>query len=49
MTILFPLINQVTKLAATHRLVVLQRQAPQTQTVAKMVEVPPMPFVDGIL
>ena len=38
-TTLFPSINQVTKFAATHRPVVLQRQVSQLQTVAKTLEV----------
>ena len=45
----FPSINQVTKLAATHQAVVLQRQVPQLQNVAKTVEVPPVPFIGRIV
>ena len=35
-----PSINQVTKLAAIHRPVVMQRQVPQIRTVLKTVEIP---------
>ena len=48
-TTLFPSINQVTKFAATHRPVVLQRQVPQLQTVAKTLEVSPVPFVNRVV
>ena len=44
-TTLFPSINQVTKFAATHRPVVLERQVPQLQTAAKTLEAPPVPFI----
>ena len=36
----FPSSNQVTKLAAIHRPVVMQRQVPQIRTVLKTVEIP---------
>ena len=49
MTILFPLINQVTKLAATHRPVVLQRQVLQIQTVLKTVKAPLTQFIDKVV
>ena len=48
-TTLFPSINQVTKLAAIHRPVVLQRQVPQIRTVLKTVEIPPAKFVDRVV
>ena len=46
---LFPSINQVTKFAAIHRLVVLQRQVPQFLTVAKVVEVPLAQLIGKIM
>ena len=45
----FPSINQVTKLAAIHRPVVMQRQVPQIRTVLKTVEIPPANFVDRVV
>ena len=49
MTILFPMINQVTKLAETHRPVVLQRQVLQIQTVLKTVKAPLTQFIDKVV
>ena len=43
MTTSFPSINQVTKLAATHRPVVMQRKVPQIRTVLKTVELRRIP------
>ena len=42
----FSSINQVTKLAATHRPVVLQRQVPRIQTVLKAVKAPLAQFIN---
>ena len=43
MTTSFPSINQVTKLAATHMPVVMQRKVPQIRTVLKTVELRRIP------
>ena len=43
LTTSFPSINQVTKLAATHRPVVMQRKVPQIRTVLKTVELRRIP------
>ena len=46
MTTSFPSINQVTKLGATHRPVVMQRKVPQIRTVLKTVELRRIPMKD---